>query len=253
MKALMLVRALAVHAAIAAPTTSAAAALPSLDFSSATGGSTLPRGWTSYAESRHKPTAQMAVVSDGTEKVFRIKADHNAGAIIYKLEVSPAPMLSWRWKVDHSIAAADIASKHTDDLAARVYVFFDMPLKQLTIGERVKLRLARAVSGIDLPRAALCYVWDNKHAIGTIAPSAYYSKVMLVVLQSGDSHAGQWRAEHRDLAADYRAAFGTAAPRITGISLGADTDNTGGKVTAWFADVVLGSDVHLSNEAQAAR
>ena len=41
----------------------------------------------------------------------------------------------------------------------------------------------------------------------------------------------------RDVAADFRAAFGEAPPRITGIAVSADTDNTGERVTALFGDL----------------
>jgi hypothetical protein len=59
------------------------------------------------------------------------------------------------------------------------------------------------------------------------------------VLQSGNAHAGQWQVQRRDLAADFRRAFGRPAPRITGIAVATDTDNTRSRVSAWFADLEL--------------
>ena len=46
-------------------------------------------------------------------------------------------------------------------------------------------------------------------------------------------------AEARDVAEDFRAAFGAAAPAITGVAVSADTDQTQEKVTAWFGDLRL--------------
>lgn len=63
----------------------------------------------------------------------------------------------------------------------------------------------------------------------------------MLVLDSGDAHAGQWRSVERDLAADFERLFGEPAPPVTGLALGADTDNTGGQVTAWFGDLELRS------------
>lgn len=210
-----------------------------LRFSGAVPGNALPGGWKAYAMSRHRPMAPMAIVRDGTDSVFRIDADHAAGAIAHALDLPAATTLNWRWKVDHSVAAADMSKKKGDDFAARVYVFFDVPLSSLSWLQRMKLKLARRTLGHAMPTAALCYVWDNRHPIGTIAPSPYSLQIRTIVLQSGNTRAGQWQVQDRNLAADYLAAFGRPAPRITGIALSADTDNTGGHVQAWFGDVTL--------------
>lgn len=216
-----------------------AEAAPALRFSDAAPGTTLPAGWTTYAMSRHAPLARIAVIRDGAENVLRIDADAAAGAITHKLDLPATTTLSWRWRVDHAVAAADLGRKDGDDFAARVYVFFDLPADALSLGERLKRRLAGSVLGFELPRAALCYVWDNRHPIGMIAPNAYYGGVRMIVLRSGDADAGRWQTQRRDLGADFRAAFGRAPPRITGVALAADTDNTGGHATAWFGDFVF--------------
>lgn len=219
--------------------TSAADTSSTLRFSDAAPGMKLPPGWTPYALSSHVPLAQIALVRDGVDNVLRTRAEAATGAITHKLDLPAATTLIWRWKVDHAVAAADLGRKDGDDFAARVYVFFDLPADALTFGERLKLALARGVLGVDLPRAALCYVWDNNHRIGTIAPNAYYAGVRMIVLRSGNKDAGHWQTQQRDLAADFRAAFGRAAPRITGVALASDTDNTSGHATAWFGDLIL--------------
>ncbi|MEO6969037.1 MAG: DUF3047 domain-containing protein [Rhodanobacteraceae bacterium] len=210
-----------------------------LRFSDATQGTKLPPGWTPYGLSRHVPLARIAVVQDGDQNALRIDADAATGAITHPLDLPAATTLSWRWKVDHAVANADLSRKDGDDFAARVYVFFDLPESALSFGERFKLHLAQSVLGVDLPHAALCYVWDNHHPIGTIAPNAYYGGVRMIVLRSGNADAGRWQTQHRDLAADFRAALGRTAPRITGVALASDTDNTGGHATAWFGDLVF--------------
>jgi hypothetical protein len=211
----------------------------SLRFSGSATGSQLPPGWKHYAMSRHKTKAGVMLVRDGDVTVLHIDANRGAGGIAHPLELPPDQVLSWRWKVDHSVARANLAKKHGDDFAARVYVFFDMPASALTFGERLKLRMARAVMGHALPRAALCYVWDNTHPVGTIAPNAYYGAVRTIVLQSGNANAGQWQHEYRDVAADFRAAFGRPAPPITGVAVASDTDNTKSHVNAWFGDLTF--------------
>ncbi|KGI77690.1 hypothetical protein LF63_0108705 [Oleiagrimonas soli] len=224
---------------LAALTAPAPHGVTALRFSDAAPGTQLPAGWHDYAMSRHKPAAAIRLVRDDGVTVLHIDADHDAGAIAYPLDLPAATRLRWRWKVDHSVAAADMNRRSGDDFAARVYVFFDVPRSHLSLYQRMKLSLAQRVLGHPMPTAAICYVWDNRHAVGTIAPSPFFSGMRTIVLQSGNAHAGIWQTESRDLAADFRAAFGHAAPHITGIALAADTDNTGGKAQAWFGDLQL--------------
>ena len=210
-----------------------------LRFSDTAPGSALPAGWKQYAMSRHRPAARMAIVRDGDRDVFSVDADRAAGAIAHLLNIPATTTLSWRWKVDRSVAAADLSRKSGDDFAARVYVFFAVPRASLSWPQRMKLSLASRTLGHPMPTAALCYVWDNRHPVGSIAPNAYFGEVQTIVLQSGDAHAGTWQSQRRDLAADFQAAFGRSAPRVTGIALASDTDNTHGHVKAWFGDLTL--------------
>jgi hypothetical protein len=62
----------------------------------------------------------------------------------------------------------------------------------------------------------------------------------MVVLRNADSDVGSWVDEKRNLAADFRAAFGDITPVVTGIAIGADTDQTEESVTAWFGDIRFG-------------
>src|SRR5437016_4217209 len=112
---------------------------------------------------------------------------------------------------------------------------FDYPIEKLPFGERVTARVARLFYDQPLPLATLCYVWDNRHPHDTVVSSAYTDRVRLIVLRNGADAVGQWQAESRDLAADFRRAFGEDAPPIIGIAFAADTDNTGGAATAWFS------------------
>ena len=61
----------------------------------------------------------------------------------------------------------------------------------------------------------------------------------MIVLQSGAANANKWLSESRDVAADFREAFGVDAPAVTGIAIGNDTDNTLERVTTWYGDVTL--------------
>ena len=61
----------------------------------------------------------------------------------------------------------------------------------------------------------------------------------MIVLQSGGTNIDQWISESRDIATDFRDAFGFDAPAVTGVAVGNDTDNTGEQVSTWYGDVSL--------------
>lgn len=184
-----------------------------------------------------RPT-QWAQSSELGAVVIEAHAAASASGLTQKVDWPGNTRLRWRWQVSRSVKNSRLAVKAGDDFSARLYVLFDPPDDQLTFGERAKLALGRRLFGDSLPRAALCYVWGTADKIGTIAPNAYTDRVRMIVLDQGDEKAGSWQIHERDLAADYVAAFGHApAPRIVGLSLMSDTDNTGDGVRARFAGI----------------
>jgi hypothetical protein len=149
------------------------------------------------------------------------------------------PWLNWRWKVSRVLEKADMASKGGDDYSARVYVLFDYDVGKLQLVDRLRISLARTLYSQEVPAAALCYVWDNRHPVGTSRWSAYTERVRMIVLDSGAAHVNSWRPHSRNVAADFRAAFGEEPPTVSGVVLAADTDNTAESVTAWFGDLAF--------------
>lgn len=221
--------------------THAADSLPVAAFSTAKPGAALPPDWAPLGIRNVERRTRYALVEDGGTVVLRADADASASGVSRKLRVDPAefPLLKWRWKVSHVLKAADLSKKEGDDYPARLYVMFDLPLERLPFGERTTLRMARAFHDPDLPAATICYVWDGKAPAGTIQPSVYTNRVRMIVAESGAARAGRWVDMTRDLAADYRAAFGGEPPLVSAVAVATDTDNTGEAVTAWFGDISL--------------
>jgi len=184
-------------------------------------------------------SAEAALVAEEGVTVLRMRSAAASGSAAQAVDADPQGLaLAWRWKVDRVVQAADMGRRTGDDYAARVYVFFDVPRSELPWNTRLKMAAIELIYGKPVPTAAICYVWDNRHPVGTTQWNAYTDRVRMVVLRSGDAEAGEWRAERRALEADYRAAFGTSGPlpRVNGIAAGNDTDQTGERVTAWFGD-----------------
>ncbi len=208
-------------------------------FSTARPGDAPPAGWKPLVASDNTPRTRYTLVDDGGITVVRAESKAAASGLSKSLRVNPAefPWLRWRWKIDNLIASADLRTKEGDDFPARLYVMFDYPLEKLSFIERNKLRLARTLFDPDLPAATLCYVWDNKTPPETIVPSAYSDRVRLIVVASGGARVGHWVDFERNVAADFRAAFGEDAPPVQAIAIATDTDNTGSFATARFGDI----------------
>ena len=183
--------------------------------------------------------AEAALVAEEGVTVLRVRSVAAAGSAAQAVDADPQGLaLTWRWKVDRVVQGADMGRRAGDDYAARVYVFFDVPRSELPWNTRLKMAAIELIYGKPVPTAVICYVWDNRHPVGTTQWNAYTDRVRMVVVRSGDGEAGEWRTERRALEADYRAAFGTSGPlpRVNGIAAGNDTDQTGERVTAWFGD-----------------
>jgi len=59
----------------------------------------------------------------------------------------------------------------------------------------------------------------------------------MVAVESGDGNEGRWIDEERNLAEDYRRAFGEDPPRIGAVAIMTDTDNTGEDAVAWYGAI----------------
>ncbi len=209
------------------------------DFSRASNAGGLPPGWQAFSPAPKVKSTHFALERDADRMVVRADADQSMSSLIRVLHVDLAktPLLQWQWRVSRVVTSADMNTKAGDDYAARLYVLFDYNHSKLPWATRVKIKLAKIFYGADVPAAALNYVWDNRHPVGTLQPNAYTDRVRMLVVESGTAHVNEWRTETRDVAADFRAAFGEAAPAVVSVAIATDTDNTGEAVTAWYGDI----------------
>ena len=196
-------------------------------------------GWAILKPAPKAPDTRYSLVRQDGATVLKAEADHSMSGLTFSTRVvlSTTPILRWRWKITAPVKSGDVTKKSGDDYAARIYVLFDYPAAKLSFATRTKLRLGEALYGQKIPTAALNYVWDNRQPVGTILPNAYTDRARMVVLQSGAGKAGQWVTESRDVAADFKAAFGEDAPDVIGVALATDTDNTGEQTVSWYGDL----------------
>lgn len=237
-------RALPFALLIAAATTLAAISeVPVAEFSALRAGDALPAQWRKTAVPRiDRHTVYSLVDVDGST-VLRADSERSMSSLVKRVDIDPAayPWLHWRWRVDTLVQKSSLNAKDTDDFSARIYVLFDIDIRELPFFERTRIRIARALYGDDLPLAALCYVWATSDPVGTSAWNAFTDRVRVVVVDSGSDRLGQWTDVERNISEDYRAAFGKAPPHVSAIAIASDSDNTGGRALAFFGDIGFAS------------
>jgi len=183
---------------------------------------------------------------DGVAAV-RVDTDSSYGTLVHEPGDPAGSILTWRWRLDAPLAGGparpDILTKAGDDAALKVCAMFDHPLERVPFFERQALRIARGVSGDDLPAATVCYVWDSTYPAQTQAANPYTRRVRFITLQGVSAPLQRWVNESRNLREDFVRLFadempaGAAVPRITRVLVGADSDNTGSRSTGWVADL----------------
>ena len=202
----------------------------------AAGSGELPQAPWAYAglPAQKPPPTRFRVLELDGRRVLHIEADRSYGHLVHPLPAAAAGVLSWRWRVDVPLTAADLRRKDGDDAALKVCALFDLPREQVPFIERQLMRLAESRAGAPLPHATLCYVWDPSWPRGTVLPNAYTRRVRFIT-QGGA--LGAWLVERHDLSADFLRAFGDETrqvPALRAILVGADADNTGGRSIAWI-------------------
>lgn len=210
------------------------------------GGGEPPAPWRVVGVPRSdKPLTRYDIISLDGRQVLRVRTDRSYANLVHDLPPSalePGVRLRWRWRLDAPLPGADLMRRDGDDSPLKVCAMFDLPLERLGFVERSLLRTARALSGEPLPAATLCYVWDSKLPNGTLLRNAYTDRVRMIVLDSGEAGLGQWVGHSQDVAADFKRAFGEESPvppPLTGVLVGADSDNTAGSSLGYVGDITL--------------
>ena len=187
-------------------------------------------------------TRYSAEVIEGRAAV-RVQAQASYGNLVHDLAAVPAPRtLRWSWRVQQANALTDLRSKAGDDTVVKVCLSFDLSMDRVPFMERQALRLARASTDQALPAATLCWVWGGAEAKGELLPDPYSRRVRYIVLRQSQDPLATWFDETRDVAADFRRAFGDESidvPPVTAVIVSGDGDNTRASSVAHVADLRL--------------
>jgi len=134
-------------------------------------------------------------IADGTGSQIARDVDWN---------LATHPLLHWRWRPHVFPAGADERDPARNDSALAVYAVFG----------------AMPVAGA---LRAVKYVWSARVPAGTVIPNG---RARVVVLRSGAAHDGEWTEETVDVRRDFERLFGEPPPRVRGLALLTDADQT---------------------------
>jgi len=188
-----------------------------------------------------KPLTNYRYVRSDAGGALEARAERSASALQRAVDIDPVvhSLLEWRWRVDEAVEGADKRRADREDSPARLIVAFDGDAAKLDFEERATMRLARALTGRELPYATLMYVWSNLHPAGTIIPNPRTSRVQMIVVEGGPERVGLWGEFRRDIVADFRRVFGEQPGRISAVGVMTDADNTQKRARCLYGDITF--------------
>jgi hypothetical protein len=198
-----------------------------------------PEGWLPLKINAKKAPTIYRLVDEGGKPVVHARAQASASGLYRKPDFSLAerPTARWSWKVDGLIAGADNSKARREDSPVRIVFAFEGDKSKLPAKDQAVLKLARKLSGQDLPYATLMYIWSNAAPVDTIIANPHTRRIQMVVASSGADGVGAWQQLSRNVVADFRRAFNEEPGRLLGFGLLSDTDNTGETVEAWYGEI----------------
>ena len=197
-------------------------------------------GWQAMALPGKSATRYAWTEKDGRPA---LEATSERSASIWRKRLQPAvePVgeVEFSWWVEHLIPGANVSEVDHEDAVARVIFGFAGNIESLPLRTRMKFELAQALTGEVPPYATLMYVWDSQLPVGTVVINPRSDRIRKIVVDSGPAELRRWRLHRRDLAADFRLAFGEAPGPLISMAVMTDSDNNRSSAHTWYGPVEL--------------
>ena len=172
-----------------------------------------------------------------------IEAQSEQSASMWRMRLNrPAQAVkevSFSWWVQDLVAQGNVALASREDAPARVLFAFQGDTATLPARTRALYDLAEAITGERPPYATLMYVWDATAPVGTVIVNPRSDRIRKIVIDSGPTELRRWREHRRDLAADFKLAFGEAHGPLAAVAFMTDSDNTSSSARSWYGPVEL--------------
>jgi hypothetical protein len=143
-------------------------------------------------------------------KVLRIRSEKGSFLLTNRREFDPIVhrRLRWRWKATVLPQGGDVRKS------------------ALIVGENRNDQAIQLLIGFENNRV-LSFVWDTTAPVDTeVDEPSLLATVKTRVLDSGDSHLGEWRTHEIDLAAEYERRFGEPPTRALGVTVQCNANHT---------------------------
>lgn len=201
----------------------------------------LPNGWNFYRIAPNKKKTVYRLENYQGRTVLSANSKTSASGLAVKLRPMQANnlWLKWEWKALAAIPEADNTERSNDDAPLRIMVAFDGDKSKLPLREKLNFEMAHLLNGQELPYATLMYIWSGKSPVNTLIDNALTTRIKMMVVDSGWENLGNWHQHQRDLAADYKLAYGEAPGEVIGVALLTDSDNTKSEARAIYGDIEL--------------
>jgi len=134
--------------------------------------------------------------------------------------------LTWRWLVERSVPATDLAKRGADDRDLAVHVWFSNGAETAGWSNRF---YTWALGAIGFPPIGktLTYVWGGDAQRGDrLANPHLETEGAIIVLRPSGTAENRWFSESVDIVSDYRRAFGEPAAQVKFIAVSSDSDDT---------------------------
>ena len=196
--------------------------------------------WHDVALPGKESTRYSRVLKDGRHAV---EAHSEQSASMWRQHVNrPAQTVrevSFSWWVQDLVADGNVAVTSREDAPARVLFAFQGDTTRLPARTRALFDLAEAITGERPPYATLMYVWDATAPVGTVIVNPRSDRIRKIVVDSGPQQLRRWREHRRDLAADFKLAFGEVHGPLAAVAFMTDSDNTSSSARSWYGPIEL--------------
>ncbi len=197
-------------------------------------------GWQEVLIPGKRATEYTWGLYDG-RRALAARSEGSASMMRRKVNVAPEQLgsVNFSWQVSDLMMSAHVGQADTEDAPARLLLAFAGDVSTLPARTRMMFELAQALTGEAPPYATLMYVWDATAPVGTVIVNPRTDRIRKIVVDSGPAELKRWREHRRDVAADFRRAFGEEPGPLVAIAVMTDSDNTRSRTRAWYGPVTL--------------
>ena len=196
-------------------------------------------GWEPFVLMPANARTEYRLVSVDGGVALEAEAAAGGSGLYRKIRISPQthPVIEWRWRLPRPESGAAWNASPPVLLS----LGFDGDPFKLDMLDRIKLRMAKALTANGLPYASLQYVWHIDAPVGTVIHSRHTDRVRMIVVESGAQRLEEWVSVRRDVLQDFRLAFGEEPGDIVAIGVLTDVGDDGSRRRGLYGDITVRS------------